>query len=244
MILIYKIQRGTINLKNNDLGQILMESKAQLKIFEEIEQVHSHPPLYCSIGHYGGSPIVCECHIIGPEGTPYVNQQITVEITLHDGYPYCPPELKILSNRILHVNIMNQLMGFSRLLHFHQIWQNNWDLNQLLKHVVEVLQNPRIDLLPSSLLSVYEDWQCEYEKRERNIAIKEKEEAEIGEPSKSIKIEDLSPPRTLEKIKRLNRIELMHLQILFLYLTNRQLFNQMIEQQLIATPPSKPPADD
>lgn len=34
MILIYKIQRGTINLKNNDLAQILLESKAQLKIFE------------------------------------------------------------------------------------------------------------------------------------------------------------------------------------------------------------------
>lgn len=34
MILIYKIQRGTINLANNDLAQILMESKAKLKIFE------------------------------------------------------------------------------------------------------------------------------------------------------------------------------------------------------------------
>jgi hypothetical protein len=34
MILIYKIQRGTIDLANSDLALAMMEAKSQLKLFE------------------------------------------------------------------------------------------------------------------------------------------------------------------------------------------------------------------
>jgi hypothetical protein len=34
MVLIYKIQRGTVDLTTNELAQILTEAKSQLAIFE------------------------------------------------------------------------------------------------------------------------------------------------------------------------------------------------------------------
>lgn len=34
MILIYRIQRGTVDMESNDLAQALMEAKSQLPIFE------------------------------------------------------------------------------------------------------------------------------------------------------------------------------------------------------------------
>lgn len=34
MILIYRIQRGTVEMENNELAQALMEAKSQLPIFE------------------------------------------------------------------------------------------------------------------------------------------------------------------------------------------------------------------
>jgi ubiquitin-protein ligase len=249
MILIYKIQRGTINLKNNDLAQILMESKQQLKIFEEIAEVHSNPPLYCSIGHYGGSPIVCECMIEGPPLSPYHGKQIKVEITLYDGYPYIHPEFKILSNRFLHINCFNQLSGFTRLSHFHILWQSNWNITKILCHFLEILQNPRIDLLPVSFQSIANDWMVELEKRkkqpsgkgdgsksekedETHLEGEKKNEGEVEKKKtlKYSKVEELSSEETMKKISKLNRLEQMHLQILFLYLTDYELFCYHIQR--------------
>ena len=36
MVLIYKIQRGTVDLSNNELAAAMLEAKSQLRIFEEI----------------------------------------------------------------------------------------------------------------------------------------------------------------------------------------------------------------
>ena len=41
MILIYRIQRGTVEMENNDLAQALMEAKSQLPIFE-VHMFKSH----------------------------------------------------------------------------------------------------------------------------------------------------------------------------------------------------------
>jgi ubiquitin-protein ligase len=225
MVLIYKIQRGTINLVNNNLAQIILESKTQLKIFEEIEQVHSSPPLYCSIGHYGGSPIVCECLLVGPPETPYYNKKLTVELTIFEGYPYHHPELRIMSNRIYHINFMNQLMGFSRVLHFHQLWQPDWNINRLLQHLIDLLRQPSVELLPEPFQEIYYEW-------ENELAMRKEKQLETVSEKTLLNIEDLSNERVMKMISKLNRIEQMHLQIVFLYLTNYELFCQQIQKLL------------
>ena len=232
MILIYKIQRGTINLKNNNLAQVILESKSQIKIFEEIEEVHSNPPLYCSIGHYGGSPIVCECHIIGPPSTPYENKKITIELTIFDGYPYHHPELKIMSNRILHMNIMNQLTGFSRLLHFHEVWKSDWKINTLLQHLIDLLKEPCIDYLPENFQEIYLEWNKAWQKIQQQQQRESERPSSAGQTTKIMKIEDLSNEKVLKMIGKCNRIEQMHLQILFLYLTNYSGFCEQVRKNL------------
>lgn len=184
--------------------------------------MHSNPPAYCSIGHYGGSPIVCECHIIGPPNTPYSEKKITIEIILYDGYPYNPPEVKIMSNRFWHINIMNQVMGYSRLLHLQQVWKNNWNINTLLQHLVDLLREPQIDYLPDHFQEIYFAWSKEYDKMK----------SEYSRKGLS-KIEDLSKDKSIvEMISKMNRIEQMHLQIIFLYLTNYHSFCEEIQKRL------------
>jgi len=42
MVLIYKIQRGTVDLTTNELAQILTEAKSQLAIFEVLTDYAVH----------------------------------------------------------------------------------------------------------------------------------------------------------------------------------------------------------
>lgn len=211
--------------------------------------MHSHPPEYCAIGHYGGSPIVVECLLQGPPGSLYEGQTYTVEITLLDGYPYTPPLVKFLSNRMIHPNIINRIVGGSHLLHFPAIWQNNWTLIDLLQHCIELLQEPQLSLLPEKYLTLYKDWELHAPRNGiedssmvsgKKVEEKDKdqqEEEENDEEEKKqkeaalITIEQVTSLPLLQKLQeKFNRIELMHLQLLFLYLMYPVRYRQLVQQ--------------
>jgi hypothetical protein len=56
MMLLFKIEHGTISLEDNVLAQSIMEAKSQITIFEEIEEIMREPPEFCSVNNYGGNP--------------------------------------------------------------------------------------------------------------------------------------------------------------------------------------------
>ncbi|KAJ1430635.1 hypothetical protein B484DRAFT_418745, partial [Ochromonadaceae sp. CCMP2298] len=157
MVLVYKIQRGTIDLSSSELAQALVEAKAQLQIFEEIEEVSRYPPPLCSVGHFGGSPVNCQFHVQGPPGTPYEGSEVVVEMVFQDGYPFRQPDIQIMG-RVLGLNFLPQLSGNTRMMHIKQVWTAEWSMKRLLEHTVQLLQCPDPDLLPDSLFDIYAAW--------------------------------------------------------------------------------------
>lgn len=56
MMLLFKIEHGTISLEDNVLAQSIIEAKSQITIFEEIEEMMRSPPKFCTVNNYGGNP--------------------------------------------------------------------------------------------------------------------------------------------------------------------------------------------
>jgi ubiquitin-protein ligase len=159
MVLIYKIQRGTIDLATSDLAQVLVEAKSQLKIFEEIEEVGRHPPEFCSVSHFGGSPVACNFTIQGPTGSPYEGAEITLQMVFFDGYPYRQPDVQF-QGRVISLHVLPQLSGDARLLHIKEIWNSEWNMRKLLLHTVDVLLQPDPDMLTDKFHSIYTAWEA------------------------------------------------------------------------------------
>jgi ubiquitin-protein ligase len=158
MVLIYKIQRGTIDLSSSDLAQALVEAKAQLKIFEEIEEVSRDPPACCAVAHFGGSPVECAFHIEGPPGSPYEGLRIVLRMTFHDGYPFRQPDI-VLRGRVMGLHVLPALGGDSHLMHIKQLWSAEWSMHRLLAHVADILGRPDPQLLPDHLYDIYASWE-------------------------------------------------------------------------------------
>lgn len=162
MVLIYKIQRGTIDLSSSDLARALIEAKSQLKIFEEIEEVSRDPPQYCTVAHFGGTPVACNFHIEGPVGTPYEGTTMTLQMVFHDGYPFRQPDIQF-QGRVMSLHVLPQLSGDARLIHIKEIWTAEWSMHKLLVHTVDVLTNPEPDLLPDTFYHIYKSWESKWE---------------------------------------------------------------------------------
>ena len=158
MVLIYKIQRGTIDLSTSDLAKALVEAKSQLKIFEEIEEVSRDPPPNCSVAHFGGSPVECNFHIQGPPGSPYEGLELTLQMTFQDGYPYLQPDI-LFRGRVMGLHMLPALGGDARLMHIKQVWSAEWTMRRLLAHTVDILQAPDPELLPGQLFEIYSAWE-------------------------------------------------------------------------------------
>ena len=91
LMLMFKIKNGTINLEDNILAKAMIEARAQLAVFEEIEGVQRDPPPHCRLDHYGGSPLSCVVMITGLAGSCYEGAQFEVQVVFFDGYPYRLP---------------------------------------------------------------------------------------------------------------------------------------------------------
>ena len=95
LMLMFKIKNGTINLEDNILAKAMVEARAQLAIFEEIETIQRDPPEHCKLDHYGGSPLSCVVNISGLGGSCYEGGVFEVQVVFYDGYPYRLPGMKM-----------------------------------------------------------------------------------------------------------------------------------------------------
>jgi len=197
MMLLYKIQNGVIDLEGNFLAQAMVEAKSQISIFEEIEELHSNPPPYGHVGHYGGNPVQCDIAITGPETSLYAGGTYRLRVVLLNGYPYRTPDITFLT-RVYHINVLTELDGMGYFPHIKHIWDSSWNLRRLVAHIVELLEHPRLDLVPIELTRIVDVflWQ---EKEKRRIA----EEERLAELARLAEIERLAE---LERIEREQRM--------------------------------------
>jgi ubiquitin-protein ligase len=222
LVLIYKVQRGTAALQGAGLAAVLNEAKAQLHIFEAIQEVSQDPPALCSVASFTGSPVVCEVLVQGPADSAYAGGRLRVQVVFHDGYPYSAPEVRIL-DRIVAVNVMMQLNGQGRLLHLGEVWTPAWSLRRLLEHLVHLLRQPDVRLLPERFLQIYDAWGA------RLTQLQLERDGQRAQ-APIVSLEALTSEELKRQIQALPRVEQMHLSALFLQLTDPAAFASYCRQ--------------
>jgi ubiquitin-protein ligase len=204
--------------------------------FQEIEEVNMHPPACVRVGHFGGRVVVCQFFIEGQPDTVFANRIMPLQMTFRDGYPYRPPEL-IFNCRLFHINFCNQLDGRAHMLHLTDVWGSDWSIVKLLDHIVETLRVPQVSLLPKPYRELYDvlevEWKNFMDKKYHDAQLQPlNDDASIVHAENSVESSQLvNPSLTLmpsqstvltavveQQFSRLNRVQTMHLSVLYLYL--------------------------
>ena len=221
LTIMFKIKTGNIpNMSENKLVTALLESKNQIKIFEEIEAIKADPPDFIGVSGYGGVPVVCEFVIAGPNGTPYETSFYKLLVTFEPGYPYRCPEV-IFKNRIFAVNVQVGVDGTGYLLHLKKVWDSRWNLRILLTHIVSLLIAPNLTLISPDILQVL----CSWSEATGNGQI---EGLEKFFDNNSSKLHELDSYQDL--LSNLARPDQMHLNVLSIYLFDNERFNRTVKQ--------------
>jgi ubiquitin-protein ligase len=229
MTLMYKIQQGTIDLENDYLAQALLESKHQVVIYEEIENIKQNPPEFIRVYHYGGNPVKADYIISGPPGSIYEGGDFIFSVEYVSGYPYTMPNC-CFSTRIFALNVITQMSGSGGLPHITHFWESSWNTRQLLQHVIFVLLNPDPSLLSPSMTSIINGFLKEnYDIEEGDgsgIVSEFGEEQSVGTYSGSLHESDTFR----NKLKTLPRLEQMHMNVVSIFLTNREAYDNIARQ--------------
>ena len=157
LTLMFKIKAGTIDAADNKLVTAILESKNQIKIFSEIEDIKHNPPKYIAVVGYGGVPVICDFVIQGPKNTSYENGYFGFRVTFEHGYPYRTPTV-LFTSRIIAVNVMQLVDGTGLLMHFSKMWDSKWNMRRLLNHIVDVLITPDLSLIPPNIMYILNLW--------------------------------------------------------------------------------------
>lgn len=177
--LMFKIKSGTVNLSTDVLASTLLESKAQSKIFTEIEKVNIEPPNeYCTVSHYGQTPVVAVFNIKGPVGSVYEGGVFALQVTYHAGYPFKMPEVKFLT-RIFHINVITQLDSSGHMKHLEYLWDSKWNSSVLLNHIVELLIQPKITYIPVQIRSIVFRWMKDTKNRLESFDVFDEEDGKV-----------------------------------------------------------------
>jgi ubiquitin-protein ligase len=231
MILMFRIQHGTVDLENNKLGRAIMESKTQLSILQEIDELHRNPPIpQISVGKYGGCPVVCEYLVEGPPDTPYEGGLFKCNVRYNPGYPYGCPTVTI-ATRIYCINVMPKINGDGVLGHLVNLWDCNWDSRKLLMHFYELLQEQDYALIPTSLYNVSYAY---FEQPE----LKEEDDASEGSSLADSKVNALKFPDLFDQLARIEQVQVNNI---ILHMGDRTRYNEIATQYTkdFARPPNK-----
>ena len=157
LTLMFKIKAGTIDAADNKLVTAILESKNQIKIFSEIEEIKHNPPKYIGVVGYGGVPVLCDFVIQGPKGSAYENGYFGFRVTFEHGYPYKTPTV-LFTSRIISVNVMQLVDGTGLLMHFSEMWDSKWNIRRLLNHIIDILLIPDFSLIPQNMMYILNLW--------------------------------------------------------------------------------------
>jgi len=151
LALMFKIQSGTVDMADDMFATALMESKAQIKIYDEIEEVSNNPPNeYVTVSHYGKNPVEAVFKIKGPPDSIYAGAEFELEVIFQPGYPYRQPSIRFLS-RIIHINFIMQVDGTGHMKHLDLLWDSRWNMHMLLDHVIKLLVHAKMSYVPIHL---------------------------------------------------------------------------------------------
>ena len=198
---------------------------------------------------YGGVPVVCDFVIIGPRDTAYEGGYFKLKVTFEPGYPYKIPTV-LFSTRIFAVNIMTSVDGTGKLLHLDQVWDSRWNMRILLSHIVSLLINPSISLLPGALFHTLNAWLVSkgYDKITMNNPTSDEDDVsgndvkETKDPVEQDQKESTNDEKTqivselhandshVEMLESMSRIEQMHLNVLSLFICDNDRYNHTIRQ--------------
>lgn len=216
MGLMFKILHGTIDVENNKLGKAMMESRSQIKLYEEIEHIKECPPKYVRIKQYGGNPIECEYILDGPVGSLYEGGSFVFKVIYRHGYPYTCPECYMMT-RMVGVNMFTQTNGTSVIPHVKYLWDTSWDTRQLLSHVLSLMIEPSPSYLEPHHIAVVK---CSLKQHKYDCDHLSSIFACKGDNDTSHQV----------YVDHLPRLEQLHLNIVVLYLSDRQKYESLVKQ--------------
>jgi ubiquitin-protein ligase len=231
LTLMFKLMRGTVDVEGDALAHAMMESRAQIKIFEEIEDMRVNPPKFARVLHYGGHPVECEFLISGPRGSPYEGGKFVLKVIYLNGYPYQCPEVTI-KTRIVHINFITLLNGSTWLPHLKLLWDSSWTSRDICDHVYELLESPNPGFLPVDMIKVYNSFIKEnYEVEDDSVFI-----VSAFADRDEIMASDLSSePRTLaDMLRTMPRMSQMHVNIIVKFFTNSDNYDLLARQAVEA----------
>lgn len=178
MMLIYKIQHGTIDMENNLLAKVMLDAKSQLRVFEEIDDFQSSPPEHCHVHYYGGSPVKCDFILDGPPDTLYEGGRYHFRVVFPDGYPYKCPQC-YFTHAMFHPNIYQQFDGSCNIPYLPNVWNSSWTLKKLCRLVIDLFHSVDLTQFPESMLTAAKAYAWSKEEDRRIDAVKKDMEEEV-----------------------------------------------------------------
>lgn len=230
MSLMFKIQHGTIDIENDALGKAMLESRSQIKIFDEIEDIQRNPPEHVGVYSYGGSPISCDYILSPPEHSIYAGGRFLFRIIYANGYPFKCPECMFLT-RIFSLNIVQQPNGNGIVPHVQYVWETSWNSRLLLEHVLSLLIDPNPTyLLPDTVTIINSFLKENFEIEDDSVSVTSAfaEGSNCNSQEHSGTLHSKETYRDL--VNTLPRIEQMHLNVVGLFFSNREKYNDIAGQ--------------
>jgi len=226
MGLMFKMMHGTVDVEDDALAKAMMESRSQIRIFEEIEGIKNDPPESVSVYHYGGNPVECEFLLDGPLDTPYEGGKFILHVVYNNGYPFNCPQV-CFKTRLVHINLISQINGSVIFPHMKNIWESSWTSRHIVKHALELMAFPSPSLLPPTMIDVYNAFVIEnFEVEDESVFIKSQfsEKLDIVQQHSGVK------NSFKLKLDKLARLEQMHMNIVVKYFTDPETYESLARQ--------------
>jgi ubiquitin-protein ligase len=226
MTLMFQLMRGTINVESDALAQAMMESKNQIKIFEEIEDIKHNPPELVSVHSYGGNPVECQYLLQGPPGSLYEGGHFLLKITYVNGYPFSCPEVCIMT-RMVHLNFIVQMNGWVSIPHMRNLWESSWSSREVIKHVLELMIEPNPAFLPLLMIDVFNAFMVEnFDIEDESVLIR----SAFSDKLETGLLGDKVKTNFAFKLNKLPRLEQMHMNIVSKYYTDNEGYEAVVRQ--------------
>lgn len=226
MTLMFQLMRGTINVESDALAQAMMESKNQIKIFEEIEDIKHHPPDLVSVHSYGGKPVECLYLLQGPPGSLYEGGHFLLKMVYVNGYPFACPEACIIT-RMIHLNFVVQMNGWVSIPHLRNLWESSWTSRDVIKHVLDLMIEPSPAHLPLLMIDVFNAFMLEnFEIEDESVLIK----SAFSDKLETNLRKDKMTSNFAYKLNKLPRLDQMHMNIVAKYYTDNEGYESIVRQ--------------
>ena len=225
LTLMFKIKAGTV-AGDNTLVTAIIESKHQIRIYAEIEDMKTNPLPFVGVASYGGVPVVCNFVLQGPPKSAYDGGYFCIKVTYEAGYPYRIPTV-LFQTRIFAVNVLTLVNGSGVLSHLSRLWDSKWTVRMLLEHIFSLLTEPHLPWLPPTLLHVLNSWL----KSQGKPCIDLKTGMSVsGENEEEVVSEIHAAESYKDYLSRLSRVEQMHMNVLSLFICDRERYDRTVLQ--------------